>query len=165
MTSMIELAQQYLSEKGYHFSRRGEAESLQSSFSAENGTYSVFIDTNEEQALVGVFVYAPTKVPERNRRAVMEYLTRLNYGLRLGGFELDLNDGEVRYTQNMDIEGATLTNAMLLNMLHFALDVMDQYYPGLMRVIYADADPKEAFETLRSWAPADNQATEARVTH
>jgi hypothetical protein len=163
--SMIELAQRYLSGQGYHFSRRGEAESLQGSFSAENGTYAVFFETNEERALVGVYVYAPTKVPEAKRRAVMEYLTRLNYGLRLGGFEFDLDDGEVRYTQNMDIEGATLTSAMVLNMLHFGLDVMDDYYPGLMRIVYADADPKEAYEALRYPEPRIQQASEARVTH
>lgn len=163
--SMIELAQQYLSDKGYRFSRRGEAESLHGSFSADNGAYSVFIETNEQQALAGMYVYAPTKVPEAKRHAVMEYLTRLNYGLRLGGFEFDLDDGEVRYTQNMDIEGSTLTSAMLLNMLHFALDVVDAYYPGLMRIVYADAAPKETLEALRCGEPRTQQASEARVTH
>lgn len=163
MANMIELAQHYLAEKDYHFSRRGESESLHLSFSAENGTYAVFVDTDDAQAVVGVYVYAPTKVPEHQRQAVMAYLTRLNYGLRFGSFQFDLDEGGVRYVQNMDIEGATLTKPMLLNMLHCALDVMDRYYPGLMRIIYADADPTETLAALQSREPA-GQAAEADAT-
>lgn len=161
MTNMIELAQHYLAEKGYHFSRRGETESLHLSFSAENGTYAVFVDTDDAQAVVGIYVYAPTKVPEPKRQAVMAYLTRLNYGLRFGSFQFDLDEGGVRYVQNMDIEGATLTKPMVLNMLHFALDVMDRYYPGLMRIIYADADPTETLKVLQSPKAGCQQAAEA----
>ena len=86
-------------------------------------------------------------------------MTHLNYGLQWGSFEFDLDDGEDRYFQTINIEGASLTRAMLLNMLHFALDVMDDYYPGVMRIINADADPEETIELLKSRQPAANDST------
>ena len=39
----------------------------------------------------------PVKVPVEKRAAVCEFITRANYGLTLGNFELDMNDGEIRY--------------------------------------------------------------------
>ena len=40
---------------------------------------------------------APIKVPVEQRAAVSEFITRANYGLTNGNFEMDFNDGELRY--------------------------------------------------------------------
>ena len=44
---------------------------------------------------------APIKVPEEQRVAVNEFITRANYGLTNGNFEMDFNDGELRYKTNV----------------------------------------------------------------
>ncbi len=43
------------------------------------------------------FTVCPIKATEDVRPQVAEFLTRANYGLKIGKFELDYNDGEVRY--------------------------------------------------------------------
>ena len=43
----------------------------------------------------------PIKVPEEQRIAVNEFITRANYGLTIGNFEMDFNDGELRYKTNV----------------------------------------------------------------
>ena len=40
---------------------------------------------------------APVKAPVEQRAAVSEFITRANYGLTKGNFEMDFNDGELRY--------------------------------------------------------------------
>ena len=39
----------------------------------------------------------PIRVSEERRAAVCEFITRANFGLKYGNFEMDFNDGELRY--------------------------------------------------------------------
>ena len=41
--------------------------------------------------------YIPLSGDEESMQNVGEYLTRANYGLNIGNFEFDYNDGEIRY--------------------------------------------------------------------
>ena len=56
-------------------------------------------------AQLAVYCVCSLNVPPARRAAVMELVTRANYGLRLGCFELDLDDGEVRFRASLDFEG------------------------------------------------------------
>ena len=55
------------------------------------------------------YAVAPIKTPDEVRPAVSEYVTRANYGLRIGNFELDYGDGEVRYKSSLNFEGQDLS--------------------------------------------------------
>ena len=44
---------------------------------------------------------APVKAPVEQRSAISEFITRANYGLTNGNFEMDFNDGELRYKTNV----------------------------------------------------------------
>lgn len=85
-----------------------------------------------------------TKVPESKRKAVAEYLTRANYGLILGNFEMDFSDGEVRYKTAIDVEDGQLSQRMVKIMVYTNVKMMDRYLPGLMRVIDGEASPADA---------------------
>jgi hypothetical protein len=45
--------------------------------------------------LVAFYTHVQCRVPKEKRPVLIEYLTRANYGLWLGNFELDLRDGEI----------------------------------------------------------------------
>jgi Putative bacterial sensory transduction regulator len=94
------------------------------------------------------YIMNPVKVPEELRPTVAEYITRVNYGLRVGNFELDYEDGEVRYKSCIDFEGETLTNGYIRNTIYPALKTIDRYLPGLMKVIYGSKTPVEAITEI-----------------
>lgn len=76
---------------------------------------------------------------------VAEYLTRANYGLPLGNFEMDFSDGEVRFKTSLDVEGEEymLTPAMIKSLVYSNVLTMDRYLAGMMAVIYGDASPEQ----------------------
>ncbi len=37
--------------------------------------------------------------------AVAEFITRANFGIVIGNFEIDFSDGEIRYKTSIDVEG------------------------------------------------------------
>ena len=94
------------------------------------------------------YTIAPIKVPEEVRPALAEFITRANYGMRIGNFELDYSDGEVRYKTSLDVENAELTEALVKNLVYAAVLTMDRYITGMMRVVYGGATPVEAIHEI-----------------
>jgi hypothetical protein len=106
--------------------------------------YDVRLRTDEDAEIVACYVSAGTLVPEERRTAAAEALTRANWGLRVGNFEMDYSDGEVRFKVSVDVEGGLLGHTMVQNMISAGISMQDRYHPALMRVVYADATPAEA---------------------
>lgn len=94
------------------------------------------------------YAVCTVKAPEEVRGAVAEFVTRANYGLRIGNFEMDYTDGEIRYKSSIDFEDETLTPNLIRHTLYPAVQTMDYYLPGLLRVIYGGASPYEAIQEV-----------------
>jgi hypothetical protein len=110
----------------------------------EHTVYSLLFRVDEALDLVCCFSRVGFRVPDDKRVAVAEALTRANYGLRIGNFEMDLADGEVRYKASVDVEDGALSETMVQNLVRASLSSFDRYYPALMRVVWAGAAPADA---------------------
>jgi hypothetical protein len=64
-----------------------------------------------------------------------EFLTRANYGMVIGNFEMDYADGEVRFKTSVDVEDAHLNRALLHHIVHANLLMTDKYLPGITAII------------------------------
>ena len=85
-------------------------------------------------------------VPEEHRAKAALYLTYVNYGLAQGNFEMDLNDGEIRFKNSCQVNGSKLSTEMVKAMLGHSVGMYDRFFPGLMATIYGGKEPKEAYE-------------------
>jgi hypothetical protein len=119
-------------------------------YSGENGDYRCYAVVRIELEEFIFYTIAPVRIPIDVRPAVAEYITRANYGLRIGNFEMDYSDGEVRFKSSLNFEGENLTFGMLRNALYPAVHSLDRYLPGLMRVSFGGATPLEAIEEIES---------------
>ncbi len=139
---------QFLEDDGWHPQRIEERYIYRMGFSGKNGQVSCFAQIRMDLEQFLFYAVAPTKAPEDARMAVTEFITRANYGLRIGNFELDFDDGEVRYKSSLDFEGAALTTELIKNAIYPAVQTMDRYLPGLMSVFYASKSPAEAIAEI-----------------
>lgn len=140
----------YLTEDGWHFGVAQEDVALHFGFQGRSNLWQCLCIVDEDKGFVRFYSIAPVIVPEEQRAAVSEFLTRANYGLPLGNFEMDYRDGEVRFKTSIDVEGGELTPTMIENLLKSNLTTMDQYLPGLMRVLYGNVAPAQAVEAIES---------------
>ncbi len=99
------------------------------------------------------YALVPNKVPSDRRVPVAEALTRANWGLRIGNFELDFSDGEIRFKSSLDFEGELLTPALIRNTVYPAVATLDHYLPAIMAVAYGDKDPAEAIAEIEKPEP------------
>lgn len=97
----------------------------------------------------GFQVYAMIKLDadEETRPKVMEYITRANYGLRLGNFELDLEDGEIRYKVYTNTKGMTeLPQEIVEDAIIVPAMMFDRYGDGLATLMMGFSDPATEIE-------------------
>ena len=132
-------------ENGWPFSDVRGAPVLFSELSGILGRWKFYAQVVEEQDLILLYSVCPFRVPEERRSEVSEFLTRANYGLAAGNFELDFADGEVRYKTALQrhvdgLDAATLRRAVRANGI-----AMETYLPGVGAVITGTA-PVPALE-------------------
>ncbi|MGE5236719.1 MAG: YbjN domain-containing protein [Acidobacteriota bacterium] len=144
MAALIDTIASYFEKDGWSFRRLGKHPALEMGVAGDHGNYRVVVVAEEERSIVRFLTFIEGKIPEPRRRDTMEYLTRANYGLLLGNFELDLEDGEVRFRCSVDTENQEFSYAQYQGMLYTSVAVLDRYTPGLQRVIQGSADPAAA---------------------
>src|SRR3954447_114655 len=126
-------------ENGWPFSDVRGAPVLFSELSGILGRWKFYAHVVEEQDLILLYSVCPFRVPEERRSEVSEFLTRANYGLAAGNFELDFADGEVRYKTALQrhvdgLDAATLKRVVRANGI-----AMETYLPGIGAVITGTA--------------------------
>lgn len=121
---------------------------IRTGFAGKSGEWACFAQAREDMEQFVFYSIAPVKAPVEKRDAVVEFITRANYGMIIGNFEFDYSDGEVRYKTALDVEGGEATFKMLKNLIYINVQTMDRYLPGLMKVIYTDISPAEAIREI-----------------
>jgi hypothetical protein len=109
------------------------------------GTWHCYVWVRDRESQVIVHGVAPWAVPEPAREAVALYLTRANYGLVLGNFELDLDSGELRFKTSIDFGGGDLALEQVRRLVAANLRAMERYLPGVIEVVDG-AEPRLAVE-------------------
>jgi hypothetical protein len=138
----------FLEEDGWHPQQLEDKHIYRMGFSGQNGQTTCYAQVRMDLEQFLFYVMAPVKAPEEARPAVAEYITRANYGMRIGNFEMDFSDGEVRYKSSLDFERVDLSAELIKNTIYPAVETMDRYLPGLMAVIYAGRSPAVAIAEI-----------------
>jgi hypothetical protein len=148
MTETLDIVTSFLQEDDWPLAPVPGQSMIQTRFEGENGRWPCLLQAREEQAQCVVYSVCPTKVPDEKLQAMAELLTRANYGLVIGNFEMDFRDGEVRFKTSVDFEGDRLSTALVRQLLYANVLAMDHYLPAIMRVIYSDASPAEVIAAV-----------------
>jgi hypothetical protein len=73
----------------------------------QHGSWLLVGQAYEDRGQAAIYSVLPEHVPEERREAVAILLARINYGLILGAFAIDLDDGEVRFRASIDFRAAS----------------------------------------------------------
>lgn len=123
---------------------------LRMGFRGDDAEWRCYAQADEQKELFLFYSVAQVKVPENRRQAAMEFMTRANYGMLIGNFELDLNDGEIRYKTSIDVEGTPLTEALAKRIVYANVMTMDRYLAGLLGVAFGNVEPREAVAKIET---------------
>lgn len=148
----LQVITNFLDQMGWGYEPMGEQMVLRSRVKGKNGEWLCFIHCRADASQCVFYSSAPVRTPEVLRPAVVEYITRANWGLLAGNFEFDYGDGEVRFKTMVDFSGTSLTNELLHALVKGNVSTMDTYLPGLEAVIGLQQTPADAIRTVEGEA-------------
>ncbi len=155
MAKLMDVVTAYLQQDGWPFELMEGGTVARVLFQGDNAQFTCYVQAREEAEQFVVYSLCPINVPEHKRMEMAEFITRANYDMVLGNYEMDFEDGELRFKTSIDVEGTQLTPELVKPVLYANVLMMDQYLPGVMSVIYADVAPKTAVEQVESKTSAD----------
>lgn len=108
---------------------------------------------DEEGELFQVLGLSHLRIPEGARPLIAEALVRANYGLVVGKYEMDFEDGELRFQIAQILIGGELPDEVIERSFTAATAMLDRYLPALLSVIYGNELPKDAIRIVEGERP------------
>ncbi len=149
MSTAYEELVELLDERGIGY-WTNEDQAVRLDLRGQMAVYRITAGVEPETDLFQVVGRSPVLVPEGCRTAAAETIARANYGLRLGKFELDLDDGEVRFQVSQILVDDAVGQAVIDRMIGITVNMLETYLPALLSVIYANESPKEAIARVEA---------------
>lgn len=130
------------------FNERGVARAGYGVKSKVNHVDVLFIASSDKLVIKAML---PLKADEDERAKVGEFLMRANYGLKIGGFDYDYDDGEISYRVSLYCgreEFAPPTYDQIDYLLIVSLMMVSKYGDALLKVLFGMAEPEDAINAV-----------------
>ena len=95
----------------------------------------------------------PLAADEGNRIAVAEYLTRVNFNMRNGNFELNMETGEIRFKTYVHVGAGDVDSAAARLAIMLPFMMIERFGDGLVEVLFGFKSPREAFAAAANSQP------------
>jgi hypothetical protein len=120
---------------------------LSTSYQGQNGAWLCQIEAQVATQQILFYSICPITIPEPKRSAAAEFITRVNYELVIGNFEMSFDSGQVRYRTSLSLEGMPLSDRLLKPLVYANVLTMDQYLPGIQALL-RDVSPEMAIAQI-----------------
>ncbi|WP_182406914.1 YbjN domain-containing protein [Psychrobacter sp. GP33] len=154
--SIVDYLKQYFYDKDWHYTyyRPRASDSQQShhlSLQMRNKQVECgyLFRVQEANNLLAVYGILPFLIPESHQSAAMLLITQINYDMLIGNLEMDINDGEIRYKNAIDIEAVGIDDHIMEHLLQSVIAMTTVTYEIFSDLVNT-ADPAEDMATLLS---------------
>ena len=146
-TKIADAIQEFLHDDDWNYTFHEEKGTFHFSLSTRSrlNTVDYFIAVREDH--YRVLCISPLNVntddaQELTRMA--EFITRANYGMTHGCFEMDNHDGEIRFRMTVDCDGdAVPTQEIIRNSLYVPASMFNRYGSGMVQTMFSDLNPAD----------------------
>lgn len=142
--SLFQVLYEILKDNGWEFDFDTKNEIIKLEIRGVNANFRSFLLVDEEQESLLCNTHINQKIPHAKRLEVCDFMSRVNYELANGNFEMDMDNGEIRYRTFLDLADAEPSKEQILNIVWNGVLGFDTYYPGLMRLVYGNCSAEDA---------------------
>lgn len=101
----------------------------------------------ERNGLLAVYGILPFTIPDSHKSAALLLLTQINYDMIVGNLEMDVNDGEIRYKNALDVEVMGISPQIIDHLLQSVVAMTTVAYDVFNDLLNTSA-PASDIETL-----------------
>jgi hypothetical protein len=157
MHTAFESLIQHLDEHHVSYLTDNDGRCIWADFRGEVGTYRIIAQVDSDHELFQVFGLAPIRVAAGCRPAIAETLARVNYGLKVGKLEMDVEDGELRFQAAQILADDNLPGSVIHRLIGTTMAMLDRYLPAVLSVIYGNELPKDAIGCVEAACRGSNE--------
>lgn len=144
MAKLLDLISKYFTDDNWQFVTLEDDPVLRMEYVADEHEWVCYAQVLEEDEQFVFYSIAPIQVTQPKLWLCLEYLTRANFNLIMGNFELDMDSGMVRFKTSIDVEGDRLSQPLFRSIVYSNVIIMERYLPGLEAIIRGNARPADA---------------------
>lgn len=144
MNTAYEKLLQHLDARDVRYLTNADNQSVCADFRGAAGTYRIVAAVEAGRALFQVFGYTFVRIPEGARPMIAETIARANFGLQIGKFEMDFDEGELRFQASQVLTEDGLDDDVIGRLMGTTMAMLDIYLPAVLSVIYGNELPKDA---------------------
>ena len=130
---------------------------LQVIFQGDNGEWICCAYVDEEIKQLCFYSVIPFSISQQQRMNIAEFITRANYGMAAGHFELDFDDGELRYKTSTEFEENHVAKTIIHRMFYVNVFTMDYYLPLITAINNGEISPVQALKVVRETIETEEQ--------
>lgn len=112
------------------------------------GNVKILIPMYEDH--YNVYSILNSKAEKKYYPVIAEFLHRANYGLRCGNFEMDYEDGEIRYKTYVNFNDTSVSEEIVEESILVGMAMIDTYGKGLVKLMLGEGKPEEIVEYCES---------------
>lgn len=149
---LMDVVVRFFQEDQWNFQKIENQPVIRAGYHGERGTWVCYARVDEEIQRFLFHSLMGLNIPGAYRSAVAEYLTRANFGMPLGNFEMDLDNGEVRFKTSVEAPEGGLTVPVVRALVYANVRNMDHFFPGVLAVVHGGLSPEAALARVISQA-------------
>lgn len=142
--SLFQVLFDIINQEGWEFDYDQKNEIIKLEICGFHTNFHVFLLVDEVQESLLCNTHIRKKVPHSKRLEVCDFMNRVNYELANGNFEMDMDNGEIRYRTFLDLSDAEPSKDQIQNIVWAGIQGFDTYYPGLVNLVDYDYSAEEA---------------------
>jgi hypothetical protein len=141
----FEVLVHHFESNNFKFHADPESRSVQFFITGDCAVYNCRLQLTHDDDLIQVRVHYPVSARDtRIRPLVAEAIARANHGMSIGGFDIDMDSGEMSFHLGQVIRGPGLDDDTVGGVFSSAISTADRYFPAIMRVMFAGHTPADA---------------------
>ena len=148
--SLQDIVIEFFQRENWEFTSNQNPSILRMACQGENGQWRCYAKVQEAEQQFAFYSICPLQTPPEKLAVVAEFIARANYGTIIGNFELDFDDGEIRYKTSIDAQKNQLNLGSISRLVCTNVSMMDCYLPGILAVIEQDLEPSKAIQAIES---------------
>ena len=104
-----------------------------------------FIFSSNNPTYLTLYILFERRCCEEFKSIISDFLSRINFAIPIGFFLFDINDGEIRFRQSLDISSLEITPKFINNFINSSVSIFRKFYLPIHSIL-SGTDIREVCE-------------------
>ncbi len=140
------MVKDFLKSQDWQFTQIQDKNVIFFGISGKNGNFQCYANLRENKKKFIFFSICGANTPLEKRLSMLELLNSFNYKLFFGNFEMDLEDGEIRFKTSVSYSNLDLNQHFIKELIMTNINIMDKSLAAIMKLMFGDISVEEAMK-------------------